>query len=108
MISAIVVAAGSSRRMGFDKIFALLHGKPVLYWSLAAFEQCECVDEILVVTREEHIAAVEKIVRAEKLTKVRRVVAGGSERHLSVWNGLKAVKSEGASLWRSTMAPARS
>ncbi len=96
MISAIVVAAGSSRRMGFDKIFALLHGKPVLYWSLAAFEQCECVDEILVVTREEHIAAVEKIVRAEKLTKVRRVVAGGSERHLSVWNGLKAVKSEGS------------
>lgn len=96
MISAIIVAAGSSRRMGFDKIFTLLHGKPVIYWSLAAFEQCGCVDEIFIVTREELIADVEKLVRAEKLTKVRSVVAGGAERHLSVWNGLKAVKSEGS------------
>lgn len=96
MISAIIVAAGSSRRMGFDKIFTLLHGKPVLYWSLAAFQNCENVDEILVVTREELIPDVEKLVRAEKLTKVRSVVAGGAERHLSVWNGLKAVKSEGS------------
>ncbi len=96
MISAIIVAAGSSRRMGFDKIFTLLHGRPVLYWSLAAFQNCESVDEILVVTREEHIAEVEKLVRAEKLTKVHSVVAGGAERHLSVWNGLKAVKSEGS------------
>ncbi len=82
--------------MGFDKIFTLLHGKPVLYWSLAAFQNCENIDEILVVTREELIADVEKLVRAEKLTKVRSVVAGGAERHLSVWNGLKAVKSEGS------------
>ena len=96
MISAIIVAAGSSRRMGFDKIFTLLHGRPVLYWSLAAFQACKSVDEILVVTREEHIAVVEKLVRAEKLTKVHSVVAGGAERHLSVWNGLKAVKSEGS------------
>jgi 2-C-methyl-D-erythritol 4-phosphate cytidylyltransferase len=96
MISAIIVAAGSSRRMGFDKIFTLLHGKPVLYWSLAAFQNCENIDEVLVVTREEIIADVEKLVRAEKLTKVRSVVAGGAERHLSVWNGLKAVKSEGS------------
>lgn len=96
MISAIIVAAGSSRRMGFDKIFTLLHGKPVIYWSLAAFEQCGCVDEIFIVTREELIADVEKLVRAEKITKVRGVVAGGAERHLSVWNGLKAVKSEGS------------
>ena len=96
MISAIIVAAGSSRRMGLDKIFTLLHGKPVLYWSLAAFQNCESVDEILVVTREELIPDVEKLVRAEKLTKMRSVVAGGAERHLSVWNGLKAVKSEGS------------
>lgn len=82
--------------MGFDKIFTLLHGKPVLYWSLAAFQNCENIDEVLVVTREEIIADVEKLVRAEKLTKVRSVVAGGAERHLSVWNGLKAVKSEGS------------
>ena len=51
MNSAIIVAAGASRRMGFDKIFASLHGKPVLYWSIAAFQECADVDEIVIVTR---------------------------------------------------------
>jgi 2-C-methyl-D-erythritol 4-phosphate cytidylyltransferase len=95
MVSAIIVAAGSGRRMGFDKMLANLHGKPVLYWSLAAFQECPEVDDIIAVTREDAIEEVEKIVRAEKLTKVRKVVAGGAERHLSVWNGLQAVESKG-------------
>ena len=95
MVSAIIVAAGSSRRMGFDKLFALLNGKPVLAHSMAAFQRCEVVNEIIVVTREDRVEEVEKLARHEKLTKVLRVVAGGAERHLSVWNGLQAVKSEG-------------
>ena len=37
MISAIIVAAGSSRRMGFDKLFAKLAGHPVLWHSISAF-----------------------------------------------------------------------
>ena len=81
--------------MGFDKMLVDLHGKPVLYWSLAAFQQCPAVDDIIAVTREDAIEEVEKIVRAEKLTKVRSVVAGGGERHLSVWNGLQAVETKG-------------
>ena len=40
MVSAIIVAAGSSRRMGFDKLFAPLAGKPVLWHSLKAFSDC--------------------------------------------------------------------
>lgn len=81
--------------MGFDKILAPLHGKPVLYWSLKAFQDCPEVEEIIVVTREEAIAAVQHLAHVEKLTKVKQIVAGGSERHLSVWNGLQAVSSEG-------------
>lgn len=96
MTSAIIVAAGSSRRMGFDKIFAPLHGKPVLYWSLVAFQDCPVIDEIIVVTREERLDEVRKLGRVEKLVKVTQVVAGGAERHLSVWNGLRAVRSEGS------------
>jgi 2-C-methyl-D-erythritol 4-phosphate cytidylyltransferase len=96
MTSAIIVAAGSSRRMGFDKIFAPLHGKPVLYWSLVAFQECPVMDEVIVVTREERIEEVRKLARVEKLTKVTQVVLGGAERHLSVWNGLRAVRSEGS------------
>ena len=76
--------------MGFDKIFATLLGKPVLYWSLAAFEECPDIDEIVVVTRAEKVADV------EKLTKVAAVVEGGAERHLSVWNGLRAIHAEGS------------
>ena len=49
MVSAIIVAAGSSRRMGFDKLFAPLAGKPVLWHSIKAFNDTKDVDEILVV-----------------------------------------------------------
>ena len=96
MNSAIIVAAGASRRMGFDKIFATLHGKPVLCWSIAAFQQCGDIGEIVVVTRAEKVAEVQKLVAAENLTKVSAVVAGGAERHLSVWNGLRAVRADGS------------
>ena len=81
--------------MGFDKMLVQLHGKPVLYWSLAAFQQCPEVDDIIAVTREDAIAEVEQIVQTEQLSKVRSVVAGGAERHLSVWNGLQAVEIKG-------------
>lgn len=93
MVSAIIVAAGSSRRMGFDKIFAPLNGKPVLYWSLAAFQACPDVDEILVVTREDRMKEVEDVVAASDISRFRGTVEGGAERHLSVWNGLKAVQT---------------
>ena len=81
--------------MGFDKIQAPLHGKPVVYWSLRAFQDCEDVDEIIVVTRPDSIEFVEKLAESEKLTKVSKVIAGGTERHLSVWNGLQAVNVDG-------------
>ncbi len=96
MNSAIIVAAGASRRMGFDKIFATLHGKPVLYWSIKGFQDCSDIDEIVVVTRAEKVAEVQKLVAVEKLTKVTSVVEGGTERHLSVWNGLRAIQAEGS------------
>jgi 2-C-methyl-D-erythritol 4-phosphate cytidylyltransferase len=94
MVRAVIVAAGSSRRMGFDKIFAPLHGKPVLYWSIAAFQNCTDIADIIVVTRADAIPVVRKLAEDEKLTKLQTVVAGGIERHLSVWAGLQAVRSD--------------
>ena len=96
MVSAIIVAAGSSRRMGFDKLFAPLSGKPVLWHSLKAFSDCEEVDEILIVTKEDGMDEVEALVAAEKLKKVSKVIGGGEARHISVWNGLQAVNSRGS------------
>ena len=96
MVSAIIVAAGSSRRMGFDKLFAKLAGKPVLWHSLKAFSDCKEVDEILIVTKEDGMDEVEALVAAEKLKKVSKVISGGEARHISVWNGLQAVNSHGS------------
>lgn len=79
--------------MGFDKLYALLAGKPVIAHSIAAFEQCRQVDEIVLVSREERIKDLQKIVKQEKFAKVMKIVAGGSERHYSVWNGLQAVNA---------------
>lgn len=79
--------------MGFDKLFAPLAGKPVIWHSLKAFSDCKEVDEIIVVAKEDRIADFEKLVKEEKLTKAEKIVAGGPERHLSVWNGLQAVES---------------
>ena len=96
MVSAIIVAAGSSRRMGFDKLFAKLAGKPVLWHSLKAFSDCKEVDEILIVTKEDGMDEVAALVAAEKLKKVSKVISGGEARHISVWNGLQAVNSHGS------------
>lgn len=91
-VSAIIVAAGNSRRMGFDKLLAPLAGKPVLLRTLEAFDQCEAVDEIVVVAGGEVAGMVEGWKNG--ISKLRAVVAGGVERHLSVWNGLQAMSPE--------------
>lgn len=94
MLTAIIVAAGSSRRMGFDKLFAPLAGKPVIAHSINAFEQCKEVKDIIIVTKEERIPEMEKLVAAKKFLKVHKIIAGGVERHFSVWNGLQAADSK--------------
>lgn len=94
MLSAIIVAAGTSRRMGFDKLFALLGGKPVIAHSLDAFEQADCVDEIILVGRMEQLSELQAFVRASGANKVRHVVAGGEHRQDSVRSGLNVVASK--------------
>jgi len=96
MVSAIIVAAGSSRRMGFDKLFAHLAGKPVLWHSLKAFNDCRQVGEILIVTKDEHMDEVEALVASGPFKKVTKVISGGDERHISVWNGLQSINSRGS------------
>jgi 2-C-methyl-D-erythritol 4-phosphate cytidylyltransferase len=91
MVTAIIVAAGSSRRMGSDKLFAQLAGKPVIAHSIAAFDKSREIRDIILVTREDRIAEMQAMVDAAKFRKVRKIIAGGEERHYSVWNGLQAV-----------------
>jgi 2-C-methyl-D-erythritol 4-phosphate cytidylyltransferase len=86
MLSAIIVAAGSSERMGFDKLFALVSGKPVIAHTIAAFENTKCVDEIILVGRADSLGELRKII--SNPTKVKQIVTGGTERSDSVRAGL--------------------
>jgi 2-C-methyl-D-erythritol 4-phosphate cytidylyltransferase len=88
-LSAVIVAAGSSRRMGFDKLTAPLRGRPLVAHSLAAFEACPDVGSIILVCSGERMAEFEKI--AAPFGKVREVVAGGRERVHSVLAGVNAL-----------------
>ena len=88
MLSAIIVAAGGSRRMGFDKLFAPIAGKSVLAHSVGVFERADSVTEIILVARQDRHRAVEKILRGENFKKV-RIVAGGARRQDSVGAGLE-------------------
>ena len=93
-VGAIILAAGSSRRMGGgDKLFADLAGRPVLSWSLAAFQDCAAVDDIVVVTSDANRRAAAELCRG--LDKVRALVAGGKERQDSVWAGLSLLRGVG-------------
>ena len=88
MLTAIIVAAGDSRRMGFDKLFAMIAGKPVIAHTVHAFSRAGCVDEIIVVTREDRRTEIKAIVRDENFKKVRSIVPGGKHRQDSVRAGL--------------------
>lgn len=91
MLSALIVAAGSSQRMGFDKLFVDLAGRPVVAWSVAAFQSCPEVAEILLVTRPDKAAEFRALAEREGWTKLRAILPGGAQRHFSVWNGLQAI-----------------
>jgi|SRR5262249_2396412 len=92
MLTAIIVAAGSSERMGFDKLFALVSGKPVIAHTIAAFENTKCVDEIILVGRADSLRELQKLIGQP--TKVKQIVAGGAERSDSVRAGLEHVDSK--------------
>jgi 2-C-methyl-D-erythritol 4-phosphate cytidylyltransferase len=91
-VAAIVVAGGSSSRMGFDKLRADLNGTPVYLHSLQTLQACAEIREIVLVASEKNCADFE--VETKSLTKVAHVIAGGAERHLSVAAGLAKISSE--------------
>ncbi len=93
-VSAIIVAGGDARRFGgtTKKQFIEICGKPVLYYSIDAFEKCKLVSEIIVVLPAEDLGFYESTIsRIKPFKKVQKSVQGGSTRQDSVYNGLKNV-----------------
>ena len=94
MLTAIIVAAGSSQRMGFDKLFATIAGKPMIAHTLHAFERASSVSEIIVVAREDRHDEIRKISQVGNFKKIRSIIAGGERRQDSVRAGLNRLSTD--------------
>ena len=92
MTTAIIVAAGKSERMGTgtDKAFLSLGNRPVVAWSLIAFERCPDIDRIVLVVRKEQQVAAKAVAGRFGIAKLIAIVPGGNKRQESVQAGLAA------------------
>lgn len=90
--TAIILAAGKGKRMQSEipKQYLELEGKPIIYYSLKVFEE-SFIDNIILVTSKEDISFCRKeIVEKFGFRKVTEIVAGGSQRYHSVYQGILA------------------
>lgn len=95
-VSAVIVAAGGSVRMGIadSKQFIPLLDKPAIEYTLKAFQKCYLIKEIVVVCREQDVDRINELVNQNGFTKVSNVVLGGSSRSASVRNGIKVANEK--------------
>ncbi|MFC4601557.1 2-C-methyl-D-erythritol 4-phosphate cytidylyltransferase [Cohnella hongkongensis] len=95
---AVIVAAGRGTRMGVaeNKVYLELAGRPLLEYSLGAFERCAAVSSVVLVVGEGEAERASGIAAAGRYGKVADVVVGGAERQTSVYAGLAALRTEGA------------
>ena len=90
---AVIVAAGSASRMGgIDKVMAELGGEPMIKRTVRTFQECDAIQEIVVVTRPDLILPVMDL--CAEFNKVKAVVAGGSSRDESVGMGLNTLSKQ--------------
>lgn len=89
--TAIILAAGSGKRMNskVHKQYLIIQDRPVLYYSLKAFEDSAVDEIVLVVGKGEEKFCRKEIVDKYGISKVKAIVEGGKERYHSVFEGLK-------------------
>jgi 2-C-methyl-D-erythritol 4-phosphate cytidylyltransferase len=92
-IIAIVPAAGSSKRFHSksDKTFQKLGNKPLLIWSLKMLESIDEIGEIIPVIKKKNMEYAQAMFEEYRLRKIKKIAPGGTERHHSVYNGLKLI-----------------
>lgn len=94
-IPVIVVAAGASSRMkGINKQFMPVLGVPVIARTLMAFERCNDISKIIVVTSKESVLDVQLLCEKYAINKVCDITVGGSNRHQSVMAGIDRLDND--------------
>lgn len=95
-IAAIILAAGQGKRMKskIQKQYLLLKEKPVLYYSIRAFEQSSVDTIVLVTGKEEMLYCKEEIIKRYNFQKIVYITEGGRERCHSVYKGLQALPKD--------------
>ena len=89
---AVIVAAGTASRMGgIDKVMAPLKGEPMIVHTVRAFQNCDVIREIIIVTREDLMVPVMDL--CHRFDKVQAVIIGGANRQESVERGLSVLSS---------------
>ncbi len=89
---AVIVGAGSSQRMGTDKVVMSLAGKPVIAWSVDVCQSCELVDQIVLVLNDSQQDLGRRLAAERGWSKIVAVCPGGSRRQDSVREGLSRLK----------------
>ncbi len=91
--SAVIAAAGMSERFGGDvtKQMTSLCGVPLLVHTLRAFEEADCIHEIIIVAKPAEIPVWQEMIKKHGITKVSKIIEGGYTRQDSVLNGFEAV-----------------
>ena len=90
---AVIVAAGTASRMGgIDKVMAPIGGEPRIVRTVRAFQNCDAIKQIVVVTRQDLIVPIMDL--CHEFSKVQAVLVGGSSRQESVEIGLGALSSD--------------
>lgn len=88
-VSAVIVAAGNSTRMGKDKIFLKLNSDPAISYTLMAFEKSNTINEIVIVCKDENKEKLKNIIKRYSISKFKDFAIGGSSRQESVFSGIK-------------------
>lgn len=95
--STIIVAGGSGKRMGaaVPKQFLLLNGRPLLMWTIKAFQRFDAAMQLIVVLPQDHHTTWKELCNKHGFAVPHTLVSGGAERFHSTLEGLKAVAHDG-------------
>lgn len=93
-VVSIVLAGGKGKRMGADvsKQFIEINGKPIIYYTLKAFEECTEIDETILVLPKDEIDYFQTRIESRFDFKISKIVEGGKERQDSVYNALNVLE----------------